>query len=98
LFEKQPSNRYMFPVYKIEPDIYVKARKDQPCWISVSFPYADEKNLTSEKEVYNAMLHNFNYEYVYNYFFDPEKVKGKEYAPLHPELLRTTNEKYPKTR
>lgn len=98
LFEKQPSNRYMFPVYKIEPDIYVKARKDQPCWISVSFPYADEKNLTSEKEVYNAMLHNFNYEYVYNYFFDPEKVKGKEYAPLHPELLRTTNEKYTKTR
>lgn len=98
LFEKQPSNRYMFPVYKIEPDIYVKARKDLPCWISISFPYADEKNLTSEKEVYNAMLQNFNYEYVYNYFFDSEKVKDKEYAPLHPELLRTTNEKYPKTR
>jgi len=98
LFEKQPSNRYMFPVYKIDPEIYDRARKDQPCWISISFPYADEKNLTSEKEVYNAMLHNFNYEYVYNYFFDTEKVKDKEYAPLHPELLRTINEKYPKTR
>jgi hypothetical protein len=98
LFEKQPSNRYMFPVYKIEPDVYVKARKDQPCWICISFPYADEKNLTSEKEVYNAMLHNFNYEYVYNYFFEPEKVKGKEYAPLNPELLRSANEKYQKVK
>jgi hypothetical protein len=98
LFEKQPSNRYMFPVYKIDPEVYDRARKDQPCWISISFPYADEKNLTSEKEVYNAMLNNFNYEYVYNYFFDPEKVKGIEYAPLNLELLRATNEKYPKTR
>lgn len=96
LFEKQPSNRYMFPVYKIEPDVYVKARKDQPCWICISFPYADEKSFTSEKEVYNAMLHNFNYEYVYNYFFDSEKVKGKEYSPLNPELLQSVNEKYPK--
>ena len=96
LFEKQPSNRYMFPVYKIEPDVYAKARNDQPCWVCISFPYADEKNSTSEKEVYNAMLNHFNYEYVYNYFFDPEKVKDKKYTPRNPELLRSVSAKYPK--
>ena len=38
-------------------------------------------------ELYNIHLHesimnNFNFEYAYNYFFNPEKVKGQAYKPL----------------
>jgi len=39
-------------------------------------------------EAYNIHLHksildNFNFDYLYNFFFDPEKVKGQVYKPLH---------------
>jgi hypothetical protein len=83
LFEKLISTRTMIPVYKINPEIYELCNKDKPQWISISWPYASEKSTTAQREIYKAMTQNFNFEYVLNYFFYPEKVKGKSYQPLH---------------
>ena len=32
--------------------------------------------------LHESILNNFNFDYVYNFFFDPEKVKGQSYKPL----------------
>jgi hypothetical protein len=32
--------------------------------------------------LHESIINNFNFDYVYNYFFDPEKVKGQPYKPL----------------
>lgn len=83
LFTKQISTPYMFPVYRINPEMYELSNKDKPQWVSISFPYATEKSSTVDWEIFKAMTKNFNYQYVYDYFFNPDKVKGKSYQPLN---------------
>lgn len=83
IFQPRINDRYMYPVYKIKPAIYELCEKDKPQWVSISFPYATEKSSTVEWEIFKAMTKNFNYRYVYDYFFNPDKVKGKSYQPLN---------------
>ncbi len=93
LFEKRISDRTMFPVYKINPPVYELCNKDKPQWISISWPYATEKSPTARWEIFKAMTNNFNFDYVYNYFFNPEKVKGKFYQPLNSVSQAAAEEK-----
>ena len=44
-----------------------------------------------------ALREHFNYDYAYNYFFNPEKIKGLAYKPMNEELLNATLDKYRKT-
>ena len=69
-----------FPVYKVDPVMAELAKKDQPQWILVSW----DGNITTPvgKQQHEAIINNFNFDYVYNFFFDPEKVKGQPYQPL----------------
>lgn len=83
LFKKQVSDTYMFPVYKLNPAIYEQSKSDKPWCVTISWPYATVKSGTAEREIYKAMTKNFNFGFLYNYFFDPEKVKGKNYQPLN---------------
>lgn len=80
-FEPVTNTRYMFPVYKYKPAIYELSRQDKPQWVHVSFPYATEKSSTAEWEIFKAMTGHFNYQYVYDYFFNPEKTQGQAYQP-----------------
>ncbi len=81
VFEKMVNSPYMYPVYKINPAMYELCDKDKPQWISISFPYATEKSATARWEIFKAMTNNFNYQYIYDYFFNPDNVKGKSYQP-----------------
>ena len=40
------------------------------------------------KQLSDAILNNFDFDYLYNYFFDPAKVKGQPYKPLRYPLAR----------
>jgi hypothetical protein len=95
LFERRINDQYMYPVYRIKPEVYELSKQDKPQWIHISFPYADAKSNTRDWEIYKAMTTNFNYEYVYNYFFAPEKVKRQAYQPRVPisktDALNTIN-------
>jgi hypothetical protein len=82
-FERLINTRYMFPVYKFTPSAYEESSKGKTLWVSIYFPHATEKSTTVAWEIYKAMTKNFNFEYVYNYFFNPDKVKGKSYQPLN---------------
>lgn len=92
---------YGFPIYQFDESIYVQAKKDQPLWITISFPYTtpskiDYSTYTVRSEIFNAMLYNFNYQFVYDYFFNPGKVKGKIYEMRNKDIFEKNVEKYSK--
>lgn len=79
--------KQLFPLYRFKPEMYALAKQDKPQWVHISFPYANEKSSTVEWEIFKAMTTHFNYQYVYDYFFNPEKVKGVAYQPRQPVTL-----------
>ena len=68
------------PVYKVDPQIAELCKKDKPQWILVSWWWSPQDPV--EKYMHESIINNFNFEYVYNFFFDSEKVKGQPYKPL----------------
>lgn len=72
------STRY--PVYKIDPVMAALCKKDKPQWILISWEYYPGNPM--EQQQHEAIINHFNFQYVYNFFFSPEKVKGKPYKPL----------------
>jgi hypothetical protein len=74
VFEGNGSSGLRLPVYTIDAATLERCKSDAPQWIVVSWS-ADLNNPVS-KHLYDAVVNQFNMEYVYNRFFDPEKVKG----------------------
>jgi hypothetical protein len=76
------------PVYKIDPEMAALCKKDTPQWILVSWWWTP--NNPAEKYMHESITNNFNFEYVYNFFFNPEKVKGQIYKPLRSPAFKET--------
>lgn len=74
------------PAYKIDPAMAELCKTDKPQWILVSWWWA--ANDPVEKYMHESIINNFNFDYVYQFFFDPEKVKGKPYKPLRSPLFK----------
>jgi hypothetical protein len=68
------------PVYKIDPVMAELCKKDKPQWILITWDYWVADRL--EQQQHEAIVNNFNFDYVYNFFFAPEKIKGQPYRPL----------------
>ena len=68
------------PVYKVDPLMAELCKKDQPQWILISWWWAPQNAV--EKYLHESIINNFNFDYVYNFFFDADKVKGQPYKPL----------------
>jgi hypothetical protein len=71
------------PVYKYDPAKAAMAKTDNPQWIVIAW---DAEGVANDdpagSHMHRSILSNFNFDYVYNYFFYPEKVKGVSYQPL----------------
>ena len=74
------------PVYKIDPTMAELCKKDKPQWILVSWWWTPDD--PAEKYMHEAIINNFNFGYVYNFFFNPEKVKGQLYKPLRSPTFK----------
>jgi hypothetical protein len=70
------------PVYTVDAATLERCKSGPPQWIVVS--WSAELRDPVSKRLYDAVLNQFNMEYIYNRFFDPEKVKGLPYTPLRP--------------
>jgi hypothetical protein len=72
-----------YPVYKFDPAKLALTKTDQPQWIVISW---DAEGVANGDEagthLHQTMLNKINYDYIYNYFFYPEKVRGISYKPL----------------
>lgn len=76
------------PVYKIDPAMAALGKTDKPQWILISWWWA--ANDPAEKYLHESIINNFNFDYVYNFFFDPGKIKGQQYRPLRSPLIKET--------
>jgi hypothetical protein len=80
------SNRLQ--VYTIDPRVVELCKTDAPQWIVIY--WTAQLNDSVSKSLHDAMLNNFNFQYVYDYFFDPDKVKGQPYKPLRSPSFAET--------
>jgi len=85
-----------YQVYKIDATLRAKMESDVPQWIAIAFPFETKEKGNQLYELYTALSQNFNYEYVYNYFFNPEKIKGIPYKPANEDQLITRLNNYRK--
>jgi len=70
----------------VDPAMAELCKKDKPQWILISWNYSPTDPI--EKYQHESIINNFNFDYVYNFFFYPEKVKGQPYKPLRSPLYK----------
>ncbi|MEO6314048.1 MAG: hypothetical protein ABIU63_13655 [Chitinophagaceae bacterium] len=70
-----------YEIWKMNPEVFDKAKEDKPLFISFIIPFKTSADGIQEYELYQALTQNVNYQYIYDYYFDPAKVKGKVYKP-----------------
>jgi hypothetical protein len=80
VFEGNGGNSKRLAVYTVDPKVVELCKTDAPQWIVIY--WTAQLNDPVSKNLHDAMLNNFNFQYVYDYFFDPDKVKGQPYKPL----------------
>jgi hypothetical protein len=90
------SRKQYYPVYKLTADVLEKMKLPQPQWVTVSLPFKSKEDGNQLYEMYTALTQNINYDYIYNYFFDPEKVKGFAYTPANEAQLNARLDAYRK--
>lgn len=74
-----------FPVYRYTKEAIENSKKDKPLWISITWEPQKQGTRVKSFEVHKAMLRYFNFDYVYDYFFNHEKIKGIAYTPSNAE-------------
>ncbi len=92
--EREKTVNSYYPVYKLTKDMLEKCKTSQPQWIAVWVPYKTREDGNQLLEMYRSVTRHFNYEFVYNYFFEPEKNKGLFYIPSNEKELTTRLETY----
>ena len=70
-----------YEVWKVKPETFEKARQDKPLFITFSIPTKTSEDGIQQYELYQALTQNVNYQYIYDYYFNPAKVQNKVYKP-----------------
>ncbi|RYY54931.1 MAG: hypothetical protein EOO09_12425 [Chitinophagaceae bacterium] len=83
------TREYAYPVYKITAEVLQACQTAQPQWIAVWYPYHGSESGNSLYEMNRSLLENINYDYLYDYFFNPAKVNGASYKPADEAGLQT---------
>lgn len=81
------TQKLYYPLYKLTADVLEKCKAAEPQWVTISLPFETKENGNQLHEMYSAITENINYDYIYNYFFNPEKIKGITYKPSNEEQL-----------
>ena len=84
------SNTTMYGIYTYEDGVMEKSKGDKPLWIAITWVPAPKTSAVYHREQHKSMMQHFNFDYAYNYFFDPEKVKGQSYTILNEEARNAT--------
>ncbi len=80
VFEGNGGSALKLPVYRIDPQMAELCKKDKPQWIRIT--WHGDVNEPVGKHQHETIINNFNFQYVYDFFFDADKMKGKPYQPL----------------
>lgn len=88
IFETTGSRK--FAVYTYENGVMENSKQDKPLWICINWMPVIETGTVYSRELHHSMISYFNFDYVYNYFFDPEKVKAQPYAIRNAAQFKQT--------
>lgn len=77
----QEENGNSFPILKVSKSARELSKKNEPQWIVIRWQLGMD-NESYYLHLHESILNNFNYDYAYNFFFNPEKIKGQAYKPL----------------
>jgi hypothetical protein len=84
IFDGSGAKDRKVPVYKYDPAKAALSKTDTPQWIVIAWEAEGVATVDpAGLHMHKSILDNFDFDYVYNYFFYPEKVKGISYKPLH---------------
>ena len=86
----------VFQVYKIPKEVLEKCKTEKPQWIAVWFYNENKEKGNQLYEMYRSMTEHINYDYIYNYFFNPDKVKGVLYTAANEPQLKANLDAYRK--
>ncbi len=76
-----------YPIYKVNPEMQSLCKTDKPQWIYLSWVGGILQDPVFQ-QMHEAIINNFDFDYVYNFFFNPEKVKGIKYKPLRSPMFK----------
>jgi len=79
--EENGTIKKTYPIYKVNPEIQALCKTDKPQWIYISWMGSILQDPVFQ-HMHESIINNFDFDYVYNFFFNPEKVKGVKYKPL----------------
>ena len=82
-------NSTSFPILKVNEKAQELCKSDQPQWLVIRWNLGIQ-NQRYSKHLHESIINNFNFDYVYNFLFDPEKVKGQPYKPLRSPAYKET--------
>ncbi|WP_298301667.1 hypothetical protein [Hydrotalea sp.] len=74
-------NYTSFPILKVKKTTKELCKTNQPQWLVIRWTMS-MPNQPYNIHLHESILNNFNFDYVYNFFFDPEKIKNQTYKPL----------------
>jgi len=80
VFEGNGGTTKRLAVYTIDPRVVELCKNDAPQWVVVY--WTAHLNDPVSLSLHEAIINNVNFQYIYDYFFDPDKVKGQPYTPL----------------
>ena len=80
LFDGTGNSGFSLQVYTIDPAVTERAKTGQPEWILVGWTARNGVDPVLD-HLHEAVTKRFNFEYLHDYFFAPEKVKGQPYTP-----------------
>jgi hypothetical protein len=81
----EEANTTSFPLMKISKATIDLCKTDQPQWIVIRWDQGLVNNSYAVHKM-ESILNNFNFAFVHDYFFNPEKLKSKTYSPLRSPL------------
>ncbi|MGZ5286125.1 MAG: hypothetical protein ACXWV0_06325 [Flavisolibacter sp.] len=70
-----------FPIQKVKKSTLALCKTDEPQWAVIRWTLGMPRQ-SFNLHLHESILNNFNFEYAYNYLFNPDKVKGQAYKPL----------------
>ncbi len=76
----------VYPVYKVDAALQTRCSTDQPQWLYIRW-LMGEMDEPAFRHMHESIVNNFNFEYVHEYFFAPEKVQESAYAPRRDPAL-----------
>jgi hypothetical protein len=74
------------PVFKVDPALGALCKTDKPQWIMIKW-FGRSLEDPSFKHLHESIIHNFDFDYVYNFFFDTGKASGGRYRPRRSPIF-----------